>query len=153
MSRPAAIFDLDRTLINTSSAPVFQRHLATAGLGEVPHIPLADAFLKYYETFGESWILMQPAKLGVRSSKGWPIAGIHEAMVSAAAELETMLMPFAKVVFEQHRKNGDLLVMATTSPFCCIALTIRSLCAGLVRANTRILGAAEASSRSSQPST
>ncbi len=116
MSRTAAIFDLDRTLINTSSAPVFQRHLAAAGLGDVPHLPLADAFLKYYETFGESWIMMQPAKLGVRSSKGWAIAGIHEAMVSAAAELETMLMPFAKVVFEQHRKNGDLLVMATTSP-------------------------------------
>ncbi|MEZ5228490.1 MAG: hypothetical protein R2710_18005 [Acidimicrobiales bacterium] len=70
MSRSAAIFDLDRTLINTSSAPVFQRHLAGAGLGDLPHLPLADAFLKFYETFGESWILMQPAKLGVRTSKG-----------------------------------------------------------------------------------
>ncbi len=116
MSRSAAIFDLDRTLINTSSAPVFQRHLAAAGLGDVPHLPLADAFLKFYETFGESWILMQPAKLGVRTAKGWPVAGIADAMADAAAELESMLMPFAKVVFEQHRAKGDLLVMATTSP-------------------------------------
>ncbi|MEZ5228491.1 MAG: HAD-IB family hydrolase [Acidimicrobiales bacterium] len=37
-------------------------------------------------------------------------------MTSAAAELESMLQPFAKVVFEQHRAKGDLLVLATTSP-------------------------------------
>ncbi len=116
MSSTAAIFDLDRTLIKSSSAPVFQRHLAKAGHGDVPQLPLADAFLKFYETFGESWILMQPAKLGVRTSKGWPVAGIGEAMAAAAAELESMLMPFAKVVFDQHRAKGDLLVMATTSP-------------------------------------
>lgn len=116
MSRTAAIFDLDRTLISTSSAPVFQRHLADAGVADIPHIPLADVFLKFYETFGESWVMMQPAKLSGRTSKGWPVAGIADAMVGAAAELESLLMPFAKVVFDQHRSQGDLLVMATTSP-------------------------------------
>ena len=116
MSRTAAIFDLDRTLISTSSAPVFQRHLASAGLGDVPNLPLADAFLKFYETFGESWILMQPARLGVRTSKGWNVDSIAGAMESAAAELEDLLMPFVKVVVDQHRADGDLLVMATTSP-------------------------------------
>ncbi len=116
MSRSAAVFDLDRTLIRSSSAPVFQRHLAEAGLGDVPDLPLADAFLRFYETFGESWILMQPAKLGVRTSKGWDVATVAAAMEGAAEELASLLMPFAPVVFDHHRDAGDLLVMATTSP-------------------------------------
>ncbi|MEZ5168068.1 MAG: HAD-IB family hydrolase [Acidimicrobiales bacterium] len=115
--RAAAIFDLDRTLIASSSAPVFQRHLAAAGLGSMPDIPLADAFLKFYEQFGESWVMMQPAKLGARTAKGWPVRAVTEAAEAAAAEIaETMLQPFARIVIDQHRDAGELLVLATTSP-------------------------------------
>ncbi len=116
MSRTAAIFDLDRTLIRSSSAPIFQKHLAAAGVADVPHIPLADAFLKFYETFGERWVMMQPAKLGVRTSAGWKIDDVAAAMADAARDIENELQPFAKVVIEQHRAAGDLLVLATTSP-------------------------------------
>ncbi len=116
MSRTAAIFDLDRTLIRSSSAPVFQRHLSEAGLGGGDGLPLADLFLKFYETFGENWVMMQPAKLAVRASKGWDTKTVKAAMQKAAVELEEQLLPFAPGVFAEHRKNGDLLVMATTSP-------------------------------------
>ncbi len=118
MSRTAAVFDLDRTLIRSSSAPVFQRHLAATGLGDVPSLPLADAFLKYYELFGESWVMMQPAKLGARAANGWSVADVDRAMTDAAAELESLLLPFARVELERHRAQGDLLVIATTSPAC-----------------------------------
>ncbi len=115
--RAAAIFDLDRTLIASSSAPVFQRHLAAAGLDNVPEIPFADAFLRFYDQFGESWVMMQPAKLGARTAKGWSIAQVAEGADGAAAEIaDTLLQPFAPQVFDEHREAGRLLVLATTSP-------------------------------------
>jgi putative phosphoserine phosphatase/1-acylglycerol-3-phosphate O-acyltransferase len=113
----AAIFDLDRTLIASSSAPVFQRHLADAGVGGVREIPFADAFLRFYEQFGESWVMMQPAKLGARTAKGWSIIMVDEGAKNAAVEIaDQMLQPFAQTVFDEHREAGRLLVLATTSP-------------------------------------
>lgn len=113
----AAIFDLDRTLIASSSAPVFQRHLTDAGVGGVREIPFADAFLRFYEQFGESWVMMQPAKLGARTAKGWSITMVDEGAKNAAVEIaDQMLQPFAQAVFDEHREAGRLLVLATTSP-------------------------------------
>ena len=113
----AAIFDLDRTLIASSSAPVFQRHLADAGVDGVREIPFADAFLRFYEQFGESWVMMQPAKLGARTAKGWSITMVDEGAKNAAVEIaDQMLQPFAQAVFDEHREAGRLLVLATTSP-------------------------------------
>jgi len=113
----AAIFDLDRTLIASSSATVFQRHLSNAGLGSMPDIPLADAFLKFYEQFGESWVMMQPAKLGVRTSKGWSVEATHAAATAAAVEIDDeLILPYARTTIADHREEGRLLVLATTSP-------------------------------------
>ena len=114
--RAAAIFDLDRTLISGSSAPVFQRHMSEAGLGPMPDIPLADAYMRFYERFGESWVMMQSARLGSRTAKGRPIATVAGAAKTAAAELKDRLQPYAQVVFDEHRDAGRLLVLATTSP-------------------------------------
>lgn len=115
-SRAAAIFDLDRTLIPSSSAPVFQRHLAEAGVTDVHEIPLAHAYLAFYERFGESWVMMQPARLGVRAAKGWSVAAVAEAAEAAAAELEEEVHPNARALIDEHRAAGRVLVLATTSP-------------------------------------
>ena len=113
----AAIFDLDRTLISSSSAVVFQRLLSDAGLGALPDLPLAETFLRFYEQFGESWVMMQPAKLGARTAKGWSVEAVHRATVEAAREIdEKLVLPFARLTIEEHRKAGRLLVLATTSP-------------------------------------
>ncbi|MDH3753928.1 MAG: HAD-IB family hydrolase [Acidimicrobiia bacterium] len=116
MNREAAIFDLDRTLIRSSSAPVFRRHLGDAGLTSVRELPLADALMKFYERFGESWVLMQPARLAAGAARGWSVDLVAEAMDAAAKELEELLLPFARIVIEQHRDAGRQLVLATTSP-------------------------------------
>mgnify|MGYP006354562145 CR=1 FL=1 len=75
MSRQtAAVFDLDRTLITSSSATVFRKHLAEHGLGGGHDLPLVDQFTRFYEQFGETWLLMQPARLASRASAGWRTA-------------------------------------------------------------------------------
>ena len=117
MPRSAAIFDLDRTLISTSSAMVFRSHLAEAGIGGGGDIPLADVFSKFYEQFGETWLMMQPARLASRAASGWDVDTVASAMEAAAEDLVEMVLPFASMAIDEHRAKGDLLVMATTSPY------------------------------------
>lgn len=112
----AAFFDLDRTLIRSSSAPVFAEHMANAGITEHRSIPFANLFLKFYEEVGESRLTMAPAKLSVRASKGWNVAAVADAAQAAATELLDHIQPFAQSVFDHHRAEGRKLVMATTSP-------------------------------------
>ncbi|MGB0114171.1 MAG: HAD-IB family hydrolase [Ilumatobacteraceae bacterium] len=111
-----AVFDLDRTLITSSSATVFRTHLAEAGFGGAHDIPLVDVFTRYYEQFGESWLMMQPARLSSRASNGWNVEAVDAAMRAAAVELETLLLPGAVKAIATHRAAGRRLVMATTSP-------------------------------------
>ena len=117
MPRPtAAIFDLDRTLITSSSATVFRKHLGDAGLGGSGDLPLADVLTKFYEQFGENWLMMQPARLASRAGAGWSVDSVSDAMEGAAEDLAELLLPYAAKVIEEHREAGRLLVMATTSP-------------------------------------
>ncbi len=116
MSSGAAFFDLDRTLIAGSSTPVFTRHLAEAGIRSDRDIPLADAFLKLYEQFGESRLMMAPASQAHRMSSGWSVTEVEKAARAASQEIAQELQPFARQVFAEHRRAGRRLVLATTSP-------------------------------------
>jgi len=116
MGNEAVFFDLDRTLIASSSAPVFQRHLVEAGIAPDRHIPFSDLLLKQYEVFGENWLLMQPAKLAAAAAKGWNVEAVAEAIGPAADEIAEQIQPFADQVFAEHRAAGRKLVLATTSP-------------------------------------
>lgn len=120
----AAIFDLDRTLIDESSTPIFMRHLAEAGISSDSSVPFAEPVVKaassalktVFNVLGESRILMQPAKLAVRASAGWSVGDVEAAARLAADEIAEHVLPFAKLAIEEHREAGDLLVLASTSP-------------------------------------
>jgi putative phosphoserine phosphatase/1-acylglycerol-3-phosphate O-acyltransferase len=114
--RALAVFDLDRTLIASSSATVFRHHLAEHGLGAARDLPLVDVFTSFYEQFGENWLMMQPARLSSRAANGWSVATVEAAMQEAAEELADMVLPGAAKAIEEQRAAGRLLVMATTSP-------------------------------------
>ncbi len=113
-----AIFDLDRTLIAGSTAPVFQHHLAEAGVSSTPQIPAVDALYKVYELVGENPFAMQAARYAVRGAKGWPIVDVAKAMEAAAEELIERVQPYGRILIEEHREAGRLPVLATTSPRC-----------------------------------
>lgn len=111
----AAFFDLDRTLLSGSSAPIFQRHLAENGLG-TPSSSLSDAYYKIFERIGENELVMQAARLGARVAKGWDVEIVRTAATAAADELLLMVQPYAGALFDQYREAGTKLVLATTSP-------------------------------------
>ncbi len=112
----AAIFDLDRTLISESSTPVFAQHLTEEGLLDGSPIPFADFFRRIFGMFGESRLLMEPAKLAVRSVRGWSPEAVERACRAAAKDLVEHIQPFAPGLIEEHRAAGRLLLLATTSP-------------------------------------
>lgn len=124
MARTAAIFDLDRTLIAASSSPVFMRHITEAGISDGTTNPIVDPILSatqrvlkaVYDTVGESRLMMQPAKLAVRAAAGWSLVDVEAAASAAAEELVDEVQPFAKLLIEEHREEGRLLVLASTSP-------------------------------------
>ncbi len=116
LGRSAAFFDLDRTLLPGGSGPVFADTLARLGV-KTPHIPGQDFLFKLFDLLGESFIVMQLARQAASRAKG-----LDRAMVQASAEVaaDTLLervQPYVPAVLEAHRRDGELLVLATTSPF------------------------------------
>ncbi|BAN03421.1 HAD-IB family hydrolase [Ilumatobacter coccineus] len=124
MAATAAIFDLDRTLVAESSTTVFIKHIAEAGISDGTDIPFLDPLVEVtqraiktiFNTVGESRLLMQPAKLAVRAAAGWSVVDVDAASRAAAKELADHVLPFAKLIIDDHRAAGRLLVLASTSP-------------------------------------
>ncbi len=111
----AAIFDLDRTIIATSSGPVFQHHLAEHGLGRAG-TALSDFVFQSFNRIGESGVIMQLARFAARTAKGKSVEQMREAAEAAAEELQELVLPYAHQLFDEHRAAGRKLVLATTSP-------------------------------------
>ena len=114
--RPAAFFDLDRTLVRTTSMQVFQTHLADAGLTDRGGGALGRLFYRAFDRTGENALLVQLGRLGPRAAQGWSVDGVAEAGEAAAIDLEQALLPFAAEIFAQHRAAGRALVLATAAP-------------------------------------
>ena len=116
MAREAAIFDLDRTLIAGSPAPVFSRRLSEAGLRGGDRLPFAGVLDELYEQVGETFVPAQQAALARGNPKGWSVEQVADAAEAAAEELEQQLLPFVRPLLDEHREAGRSLVLATASP-------------------------------------
>ncbi len=112
----AAFFDLDRTLLPGGSGRVFGATLARLGV-ETPSVPGQDLLFKFFDVFGESFVIMQLARLAAGKTRGLDRAMVQASAEIAADELLEMVQPYARDVLAQHRALGDRLVLATTSPF------------------------------------
>lgn len=114
MSRAAAIFDLDRTVLRGSSAPAIQRHLKDAGLAS-REFPAERVFQAIYELFGESRLAMRAARTVSGAKPGWRAADIAAVADKVADELMEMVQPFVAPLLAEHRAAGRTLVLATGS--------------------------------------
>jgi putative phosphoserine phosphatase / 1-acylglycerol-3-phosphate O-acyltransferase len=126
MARSAAFFDLDRTILPGGSGPVFAATLARLGV-KTPHIPGQELLFKLFDIMGESYLVMQLAKQAASRSKGLDRAMVQASAEVAADTLMERVQPYAPALFEEHRAAGDLLVLATTSPYDLVAPFARRL--------------------------
>lgn len=111
----AAIFDLDRTLLNGGSGPTISRVLRDHGVTD-RSIPAEGALYWLYRTFGENRASMVLAREGVRFTRGWQREAVVNAGIDVAAALVDVVQPYAAAEMAAHRRAGRRLVLATTTP-------------------------------------
>ncbi len=116
MARSAAIFDLDRTLLRTSSTPAINSALFEAGLVGRESVPGQSLVLGFYDAFGETVPSMALARVAAWASRGWPVAQVDLAAKRAAERLEALALPYVRPLLDKHRGAGRHLVLATTTP-------------------------------------
>lgn len=116
MGAAAAVFDLDRTLLRTSSTPMINSALFEAGLVGRESIPGQSVILGFYDAFGETMPSMALARAAAWASRGWSVADVATAAERAGERLEECLQPHARALLDHQREEGRLLVLATTTP-------------------------------------
>lgn len=116
MGRSAAIFDLDRTLLRTSSTPAINSALFEAGLVGRESVPGQSLVLAFYDAFGETVPSMALARAAAWASRGWEVLAVDQAAKRAGEKLEALALPYVRTLLESHRREGRLLVLATTTP-------------------------------------
>jgi putative phosphoserine phosphatase/1-acylglycerol-3-phosphate O-acyltransferase len=117
MSATAAIFDLDRTLLRTSSTTAINEALFEQGLVQRSSLPGQGLMMRAYDVFGESLPSMALARAAAFASKGWRVEEVSKAAEATADSLERKLLPYVAALLESHRAAGRILVLATTTPY------------------------------------
>jgi len=110
----AAIFDLDRTILKASSAPVIQRHLKQAGLA-TREIPGERLFQTAFELFGEGGLAMRFARTQSGCKPGWKVDEIAAIAEKIADELMDQVLPFVQPLIKSHHDAGRVVVLTTAS--------------------------------------
>ena len=114
--RGAAIFDLDRTLLRGASGPVISASLRAAGLLPDRSIPGEGLLFGLFDLVGEVRASMMLTRQAVRAAKGWDREIVLEAGRQAAERLAEEVQPWARVIIDDHQREGRPVVLATTTP-------------------------------------
>jgi putative phosphoserine phosphatase/1-acylglycerol-3-phosphate O-acyltransferase len=111
----AAIFDLDRTLLQGGTGPLLSR--AMYDLGVVTRkLPGEGLLYGMFDLIGETLPSIFLARQATLLAKGRDGATFDAAAESAAESIAAVVHPFALSLIEQHHAAGRPVVLATTTP-------------------------------------
>ena len=111
----AAIFDLDRTLLQGGTGPLLSR--AMYDLGVVTRkLPGERLLYGLFDLVGETLPSIFLARQATLVAKGRELASFDAAADAAAAAIMEVIHPFALAHIEQHKAAGRPVVLATTTP-------------------------------------
>ena len=111
----AAIFDLDRTLLQGGTGPLLSR--AMYDLGVVTRkLPGERLLYGLFDLVGETLPSIFLARQATMVAKGRELASFDAAAEAAAVAIIDVIHPFALTLIEQHRAAGRPVVLATTTP-------------------------------------
>ncbi len=115
--KPAAFFDLDRTLLKGASGPMFSTMLKRVGVLPDRSIPGEGLVFKFFEVVGETLPSMLVTRQMARTASGWDRSLVQEAGRLAAEGLIDEVPGFAKALIARHQEEGRQVILATTSPY------------------------------------
>jgi len=111
----AAIFDLDRTLLQGGTGPLLSR--AMYDLGVVTRkLPGEGLLYGMFDLIGETLPSIFLARQATLVAKGRDGATFDAAALAAAESIAAVIHPFALSLIEQHHAAGRPVVLATTTP-------------------------------------
>jgi putative phosphoserine phosphatase/1-acylglycerol-3-phosphate O-acyltransferase len=116
MTRAAAFFDLDRTLLKGASGPLINEALVAAGIIPERGVPAQRFIYGLFNAVGETLPAMALARGAALAAKGWSREAVRQAGKSAAENLEELVAPYAPGLIAEHRAAGRPVVLATTTP-------------------------------------
>jgi putative phosphoserine phosphatase / 1-acylglycerol-3-phosphate O-acyltransferase len=112
----AAIFDLDRTLLQGGTGPLLSR--AMYDLGVVTRkLPGEGLLYGMFDLIGETLPSIFLARQATLLAKGRDGATFDAAALAAAESIAAVVHPFALALIEQHQASGRPVVLATTTPY------------------------------------
>jgi putative phosphoserine phosphatase/1-acylglycerol-3-phosphate O-acyltransferase len=111
----AAIFDLDRTLLQGGTGPLLSR--AMYDLGVVTRkLPGEGLLYGMFDLIGETLPSIFLARQATLLAKGRAGTTFDAAAEAAAESIAAVIHPFALSLIEQHHAAGRPVVLATTTP-------------------------------------
>jgi putative phosphoserine phosphatase/1-acylglycerol-3-phosphate O-acyltransferase len=116
VGRAAAFFDLDRTVLAGTSSTELTAALVDAGLAPDRRLPGLGLLGQAYEHLGENLLVIGLARAAALAARGWPVDRVDAAATAAAEALVDQVAPYLPGLLDQHRADGVLTVLATTTP-------------------------------------
>ncbi|MGL5864429.1 MAG: HAD-IB family hydrolase [Dermatophilaceae bacterium] len=111
----AAIFDLDRTLLQGGTGPFLSRAMYDLGV-VTRRLPGERYLYRWFDLFGETLPSIALARQATRIAKGRGRTAFDAAAERAAGSIAEVIHPFARTLMAQHRAAGRPVVLATTTP-------------------------------------
>lgn len=115
MARRAAFFDLDRTLLGDSSGIMIMDAMREKGLISDRDLALADVGRRFFKVVGETWLGMQVTKRSLSRFAGWSRQDMREAAERSVDKLDAAVYTEARELIARHKRDGDLVVIATST--------------------------------------
>jgi putative phosphoserine phosphatase/1-acylglycerol-3-phosphate O-acyltransferase len=111
----AAIFDLDRTLLQGGTGPLLSRAMYDLGV-VTRRLPGEKLLYGMFDLIGETLPSIVLARQATLLAKGRDGATFDAAALAAAETIAAVIHPFALSLIEQHHAAGRPVVLATTTP-------------------------------------
>ena len=115
MAQRAAFFDLDRTLLGDSSGIMIMDAMREKGLISDRDLALADVGRRFFKVVGETWIGMQITKRSLSRFAGWSGKDMRDAAQRSVDKLDAAVYTEARELIERHKRDGDMVVIATST--------------------------------------
>ena len=115
MTKRAAFFDLDRTLLGDSSGFLIMDALVERGLVSERQQSLAQLGRRFFNVVGETRIGMELTRRSISRLAGWTRRDLREAAERSIDKLDAAVYTEARMLIERHHAHGDLVIIATST--------------------------------------
>lgn len=115
VTKRAAFFDLDRTLLGDSSGLLIMDAMKERGLISDREQAIADVGRRFFRIVGETWIGMQLTKRSLNRVAGWSRQDLREAAARSIDKLDAAVYQEARTLIQRHRDQGHMVCIATST--------------------------------------